>query len=329
MAINWLATGNYLTIHYGSSKPCSLEKGTEKYDKIISLLVSNAPEQTIIDALDISQAIQTYSNDTFKVDPSSGSVLIDDQEIHGSIADKITAFYRSNLPYLPLINFWRNIQSNPSEESKAHLFAFLNANNMSITHDGCFIAYKKVTRDKEGNLVDCHSKTFCNNIGSVVTMDRNKVNPNRNETCSTGLHVGAYDYVKNFDGSDLLECKINPKDVVAVPDDYNNQKMRVCRYEVVSLNKGEEITKPLIDKKELEIKTNDSIKTESSKKLEQIKLLPVDSTIKFDGLTAKHVAEAVLSLTGIDILIGLKDLKNKQAIIKRAQVALKTHGFFI
>jgi hypothetical protein len=295
----------------------------------MALLNENAQDQTIIDALDIGQQIQTYSNNTFQVDPSSGSVTIDNEEIHGTIADRIAAFYRQNLPYLPLVNFWRNIKSNPSEESKSHLFAFLEANQMPITHDGCFLAYKKVKRDDQGNLVDCHSGKFCNNIGAVVTMDRDKVNPNRNETCSFGLHVGAYKYVKDFEGTTLLECKINPRDVVAVPNDYNNQKMRVCRYEVVAISGGEEIKKALVEPKELKQKKESSVKEESSKRVEIMKELPVGSILDLESLTAKDIATVTLALTQIDILAGLKDLKNKKGIVKKAHTALKNNGFFI
>jgi Ran GTPase-activating protein (RanGAP) involved in mRNA processing and transport len=33
----------------------------------------------------------------------------------------------------------------------------------------------------------------------------------------------------------MLEVKVNPRDVVAVPVDYNNAKMRVCEYVVLSV----------------------------------------------------------------------------------------------
>jgi hypothetical protein len=30
-----------------------------------------------------------------------------------------------------------------------------------------------------------------------------------------------------------MVCKVNPKNVVSIPADYNNSKMRVCEYEVI------------------------------------------------------------------------------------------------
>ena len=38
---------------------------------------------------------------------------------------------------------------------------------------------------------------------------------------------------KSFGGERILVLKINPRDVVAIPSDYNNSKGRTCRYEVV------------------------------------------------------------------------------------------------
>ena len=64
-------------------------------------------------------------------------------------------------------------------------------------------------------------------------MERGQVDADRERTCSFGLHVAAFSYASNFTGGILLEVEVNPRDVVAVPPDYNQQKMRVCRYRVL------------------------------------------------------------------------------------------------
>ena len=56
-------------------------------------------------------------------------------------------------------------------------------------------------------------------------------------TCSFGLHVCSYDYLPNFGtggGDRVVICEVNPRDVVAIPQDYNNTKMRVCKYKVIA-----------------------------------------------------------------------------------------------
>jgi hypothetical protein len=51
------------------------------------------------------------------------------------------------------------------------------------------------------------------------------------------------------------------------------------------------------------------------------------SEVLLSGLTANEIVEMTQALTGQNIMAGLKDMKNKKGIVKRAQVALKDHGF--
>lgn len=71
--------------------------------------------------------------------------------------------------------------------------------------------------------------------GAVVEMPRDKVDSRGHVECSVGLHVGTYGYASQFyagDSSQLLLVKVDPKDVVSVPD-YDFTKLRACRYTVV------------------------------------------------------------------------------------------------
>jgi hypothetical protein len=116
--------------------------------------------------------------------------------------------------------------------------------NMPITYDGCFLAYKAVRNDYK----DIYSGKFDNSVGNVCEVPRSSVDSNRDNGCGHGLHVGAIDYAKSyggintdgFEGGDndggnhLMICKVNPRDVVSVPTDSKFQKLRTCRYEVVS-----------------------------------------------------------------------------------------------
>lgn len=72
-------------------------------------------------------------------------------------------------------------------------------------------------------------------VGAVVEMPRDKVDSRGHVECSVGLHVGTYGYASQFysgAGSQLLLVKVDPKDVVSVPD-YDFTKLRACRYTVV------------------------------------------------------------------------------------------------
>jgi hypothetical protein len=76
-------------------------------------------------------------------------------------------------------------------------------------------------------------------------MPREEVDEDPNRTCSTGLHVACFDYAKDF-GERLIEVKVNPRDVVAVPVDYNGTKLRCCQFEVIREGKVI-LTQPLYD----------------------------------------------------------------------------------
>ena len=91
-------------------------------------------------------------------------------------------------------------------------------------------------------FVDSYSGTIKQSIGSVVKMPREECDSDRNQTCSTGLHVGAWDYSKNFSGNTMIYIKVNPMNVVAVPTDYNNGKLRCCEYQIVGIAEDSELS---------------------------------------------------------------------------------------
>lgn len=128
-----------------------------------------------------------------------------------------------------MLAFLENLLQNPSARAIEQLYNFLEKCNLPITPDGHFIAYKRI----RSNWMDCHSGTISNRIGAVIEVSRQCVDDNPNRTCSYGLHVCSLEYLKHFHGERLILTKQNPRDVVAIPTDYNDTKMRVCRYEVL------------------------------------------------------------------------------------------------
>jgi hypothetical protein len=84
-------------------------------------------------------------------------------------------------------------------------------------------------------LVDNYTGTFDNSVGQTVFMPRKEVNNDRTITCSHGLHCSNWDYAKNYSGNVLVMVKVNPSDVVSVPLDYSNKKLRCCKYVVLGI----------------------------------------------------------------------------------------------
>ena len=120
--------------------------------------------------------------------------------------------------------------------SAEDLMSFISKSEMPLTNDGRIIAYKRV--NKRGNdFVDCHSGTIIQNVGCRVWMDIDGVDPDRNRSCSHGLHVANLGYLGGFTGSHTLMVLVNPEDFIAVPHG-EDTKARVMSYDVVGVLSG-------------------------------------------------------------------------------------------
>lgn len=118
------------------------------------------------------------------------------------------------------------------KHSMDDLLAFMEGGGLMIADDGCIVAYKRL--NKRGDLFyDCHTGTVPQRVGSIVHMDEADVDPSRSSSCSYGLHICSPNYLSSFGGSALTLVKVDPADVIAVPN-YEKSKMRVKRYTIVA-----------------------------------------------------------------------------------------------
>jgi hypothetical protein len=199
---------------------------------------------TVEDLVDVSKSLLNYSNGQLSI--KDGVLFWNGREFHNALGDRIIKMYEQGFPVDAMIAFMNNLLQNPSYRAVEELYGFLEKNLLPLTSDGCFLAYKKVKfaqsdnperNIKAGDFVDIHSGTFRNNVGDVVTMQRNLVNDDAKQTCSEGLHFASLSYMPSFGGvNPIVILKINPKDVVSIPVDYNQQKGRCCEYTVVGVH---------------------------------------------------------------------------------------------
>lgn len=195
-----------------------------------SLDDENATEQNIKNLFNVGAAIQDLSEGNIVV--KDGIAYYKGEEINNYCIDRAIAFMRENKPYKALLKFFDRLQANPSRRAVSELYRFLEHKNMPITPDGHFLAYKGV----DLNYMDKYTHKFDNSVGQVLEMIRNKVDDDANVGCSAGFHAGSYEYADSYCGQNgrLMLVKIDPADVVSVPHDCECQKLRTCRYEVVS-----------------------------------------------------------------------------------------------
>ncbi len=158
----------------------------------------------------------------------------------------------------PILRFYERLQKNPSKRSVDQLFPFLEKLNIPITEDGCFLAYKSVRDD----YMDAHSGTISNKPGTTVKLPRNLVSDDPREACHFGLHVGAPGYASTF-SSKLMIAKVDPENVVCVPYDASQEKMRVCEYKIIG-HHGDDLPTDVMDgEEELEnLHENEAVEVE-------------------------------------------------------------------
>lgn len=232
--INYLITADQIVV-YRRGKPVVVPNTNHAYGLVKEALRNNDWD-ALNAALDKAEAVRQYTNN--KVIVEYGRVMYNGKELHSTLVDRIFEFMEDGFEAQPLISFLENLMQNPSSSSVNELYEFLEVGKFPITEDGHFLAWKKVRE----NYKDCHSGTFDNSIGAVLEMERNSVDDNRNKTCSYGFHIASFNYANTFQSGRMLIVKVNPKDVVSVPSDYNNEKCRVCKYEVVGeFNEGSDI----------------------------------------------------------------------------------------
>lgn len=243
--IPYLITSCGLTVYLQGQSPIQISAEHRFYDSVLDA-IRNEDEEQIIQLATLAKQTENYMQG--KVQVIGGQLLYNGEVVSGALVDRILELKSQGFEPTGMINFLANLQENPSYQSREELYLFLEAcGDLPITEDGCFIAYKWV-RD---NYTDTHSGKFDNSVGTVVKMSRASVDDNRNNTCSAGLHVCSNKYCKF--GDRLMLVKVNPRDVVSVPYDYDNGKMRVCEYKVIDeVKKAEYVnfSKPVVDEEE-------------------------------------------------------------------------------
>lgn len=227
-------TPNALNVMVGS-RMRTIDKSHVNFEQVLEVLRTWANWEReaeaiayLSDLVDIPSFVAKITEGRIQI---GDGIRFDGKPIEGVIVTRMMEMYKAGFDVRHLARFLDNLQNNPSETAKAELYIWLEHSGLPITEDGHFLAWKKVRDD----YLSYHDGRTSNKIGDKPTMPRSEVNPDRSETCSRGLHFCAYSYLRSYYGASgrVMICKINPADVVAIPNDYNNAKGRAWTYEIV------------------------------------------------------------------------------------------------
>ena len=192
-----------------------------------------------------------------RVSVQNGEVLLDGAVLHNSVTTRILEMIEDGFDADPLMRFLERLMQNPSRTAVEELYLWLEGTQLPITEDGCFMAYKKVRDDyrdfytglvlnKPADLMTDEDLNYIQqpqngvtvvveNGVTILQMPRNRVDDNRQQTCSQGLHFCSLSYLPHYHGGQgrVLLVKIDPADVVSIPSDYDNAKGRAWRYQIL------------------------------------------------------------------------------------------------
>lgn len=250
----YIIQGKNLTIVIDNT-PHTVSASHLGYNKLLAAIKSG-DEDAVRNFVSPKQVVLNFGQGNVSI--QGDKIFWKGREMHNALTKRMVAMIQEDFPVEPLVAFMENLMLNPSKRAVNELYGFLEKNTLPITSDGCFLAYKKVRQD----YLDCHSGTVLNKPAvymtdedtaalaeaagknnevtvevvdgvTVVSMERNLVDDDQNRTCSTGLHFCSRDYLNHFGGERIVVLKINPRDVVSIPNDYNDSKGRCARYEIV------------------------------------------------------------------------------------------------
>lgn len=240
-----VAKNNITFFHNG--RPINVQKGTSQYAKVLKAfdLPEDKQDEAIAEILEAPK-FETKAAEKEGFTFVDSNVYVDGELLPQVLIDKINSLKREGLPITLFLNFWRELRQNPDYVvvNDRGLYDFLSYRELPITEDGCIIAYRGVNKDywsRSGNPATkvLQGKTnksgqIYNGIGEVIEIVRNQVTTDRSVHChSQSLHIGSLDYAKGW-GDRVVVVKVNPKDVVSVASDCGCQKLRVCKFEVLS-----------------------------------------------------------------------------------------------
>lgn len=241
-------TNNTAIVLFIGGKPLRIEKTDKNYPKILQVfqLPEDEQEDAVVDILSYVLEPEKIINETEGFQISEDGVITYKGEIlPNAFATKVRSIINDGLPLGHFEKFWENLSKNPSYHvvNETGFFEFLEYRELPLTEDGCFLAYRGVKDDYWSVSGDLRTKVLqgivndsgqiYNGIGEVIEVQRNGVCDDRNVHCArASLHIGSLQYAKDW-ASRVVVVKVNPADVVSVPNDCESQKCRVCKYEVI------------------------------------------------------------------------------------------------
>lgn len=218
-AVPYVLKDNYLQVTV-DGKPFSLDSTHPTFARMKKALLSKN-WKAVPKLVTLAQNMVSASQGNIKI--VNGVVYYKGTPVDSSLTQRIVEMIEGKKNVTHMLLFMDNLYKNPDQKAIAEFYDWLRDNDLPITDDGHFLAYKSV----DMNLMDEHTHTISNKPGQVIMMPRDVADTNWRTQCSSGFHVCSKQY--GLYGKRVMAVKVNPADVVAA----NQGKIRCVKYEVL------------------------------------------------------------------------------------------------
>ena len=224
-----------------NGKPYALAATHPSFVQVVKELKQKSPDIAKIQKLmSKAEALKAFCQQ--KVIHKDGKFFYRGEELKTVLVQRIQEFMRLDLPWKPMFRFLENLMANPSATSRNCLFTFLENENLPLTPDGCFLAYKGAQANFWSKYTGRHTMLSGQQSaegrlyyakGEKLRIPWDEVVADPQVDCARGMHIGSFNYAKGWAGPDgaLVLAKINPKDVVSVTTRCK-EVMRVCAMDI-------------------------------------------------------------------------------------------------
>lgn len=220
----WMGNKKQLSV-FTNDEVFTITSDNARFAEVLLLLQGSRFAEAIA-VMNVKKAVELYVEGEIMI--QGNKLSYKGMRIDNAMTKRLISSMHDGKPFLPLLNFFRKLMKNPDQNVVDQLYGFMMHNDIEILENGNFIAWKRVTSD----FKDMYTRKIDNSVGATVKMPREDVVVDPTRTCAPGLHVCAKSYLPHYGGGcgQIIATEVDPMNVVAVPTDYDNAKMRVCEY---------------------------------------------------------------------------------------------------
>lgn len=228
--VSYIITKNNIVI-VKDDEPLIISRDNPNFPLIAKALEAEEYSKAY-DLINIKKTIERFVNGKIEIKEDgtayyNGNIPITNMSEIADIIDMVSRGEREKAAETS--RFLERVMKNPSNNVVNRIYDFCKHNDVSIDDNGYIICFKRVN----GDYTDCYSQTFDNSPGNIVSVTRNQVDEDPDKTCSYGLHVCSKSYLQYYYGDRIIRVRVDPADIVAIPRDYNDSKVRCCEYYVI------------------------------------------------------------------------------------------------